>query len=112
MFSQGAAGLEGTICRGDIVLSINGSSLSGRTHGEALSYLHQTKLAQKALVVIQRGKDSEPVTVRQELVLKPRTGSSSAFPDISRENGAGKYTLITNKLFTIEKNNADHYASS
>ncbi|XP_027018604.2 PDZ domain-containing protein 2 isoform X1 [Tachysurus fulvidraco] len=88
VFSQGAAGLEGTIRRGDIVLSINGSSLSGRTHGEALSYLHQTKLAKKALVVIQRGKDSETVTVRQELLLKPRTGSSSAFPDISRENGA------------------------
>ncbi|KAK3538805.1 hypothetical protein QTP86_015932 [Hemibagrus guttatus] len=85
VFTQGAAGLEGTICRGDAVLSINGSSLSGRTHGEALSCLHQTKLAKQALVVIQRGKDSEPVTVRQELLLKPRT---SAFPDISRENGA------------------------
>ncbi|XP_026787037.3 PDZ domain-containing protein 2 isoform X1 [Pangasianodon hypophthalmus] len=88
VFTQGAAGLEGTIRRGDIVLSINGSSLSGRTHGEALSCLHQTKLAKQALVVIQRGKDSEPVTVRQEFLLKPRTCSSSAFPDINRENGA------------------------
>ncbi|XP_053337107.1 PDZ domain-containing protein 2 isoform X1 [Clarias gariepinus] len=88
VFTQGAAGLEGTIRRGDVVLSINGSSLSGRTHGEALSCLHQTKLAKQALVVIQRGKDSEPVTVRQELLIKPRTCSSSAFPDINRENGA------------------------
>ncbi|XP_058230994.1 PDZ domain-containing protein 2 isoform X2 [Hemibagrus wyckioides] len=87
VFTQGAAGLEGTIRRGDVVLSINGSSLSGRTHGEALSCLHQTKLAKQALVVVQRGKDSEPVSVRQELLLKPRTYSSSAFPDISRENG-------------------------
>ncbi|XP_017307583.1 PDZ domain-containing protein 2 isoform X4 [Ictalurus punctatus] len=88
VFTQGAAGLEGTIRRGDVVLSINGSGLSGRTHGEALSCLHQTKLAKQALVVIQRGKDSEPVAVRQEFLLKPRTCSSSAFPDINRENGA------------------------
>ncbi|KAI5088392.1 PDZ domain-containing protein 2 isoform X2 [Silurus meridionalis] len=88
VFTQGAAGLEGTIRRGDIVLFINGSSLSGRNHGEALSCLHQTKLAKQALVVIQRGKDSEPVTVRQELLLKHRPCSSTTFPDISRENGA------------------------
>lgn len=91
VFIHGAAGLEGTIRRGDIVLSLNGNSLSGRTHGEALSCLHQTKLAKQALVVIQRGKDNDTVTVRQDLVLKPRTcsPSSSAFPDINRENGAG-----------------------
>ncbi|KAI5613080.1 PDZ domain-containing protein 2 isoform X4, partial [Silurus asotus] len=88
VFTQGAAGLEGTIRRGDVVLFINGSSLSGRNHGEALSCLHQTKLAKQALVVIQRGKDSEPVTVRQELLLKPRPCSSTTYPDISRENGA------------------------
>ncbi|TSN86054.1 PDZ domain-containing protein 2 [Bagarius yarrelli] len=88
VFTQGAAGLEGTIRRGDVVLSINGISLSGRTHGEALSCLHQTKLAKQALVVIHRGSDSAPVTVRQDLLLKSRTYSSSAFPDISRENEA------------------------
>ncbi|XP_060763259.1 PDZ domain-containing protein 2 isoform X2 [Neoarius graeffei] len=88
VFSQGAAGMEGTICRGDTVLSVNGSSLSGRTHGEALSCLHQTRLAKQALVVIQKGEDSEPFTIRQELLLKPRTCSSSAFPEINRENGA------------------------
>lgn len=82
--------MEGTICRGDTVLSVNGSSLSGRTHGEALSCLHQTRLAKQALVVIQKGKDSEPFTIRQELLLKPRACSSSAFPEINRENGAGK----------------------
>lgn len=90
------------------MLSINGSGLSGRTHGEALSCLHQTKLAKQALVVIQRGKDSEPVAVRQEFLLKPRTCSSSAFPDINRENGAGKKTLNTIKFLTVGNNNAYH----
>ncbi|KAF5905617.1 PDZ domain-containing protein 2 isoform X2, partial [Clarias magur] len=88
VFTQGAAGLEGTIRRGDVVLSINGSSLSGRTHGDALSCLHQTKLFKQALLVIHRGKDSEPGTISQQLPIKPRT-CPSAFPDVgNRENGA------------------------
>ncbi|KAK6305921.1 hypothetical protein J4Q44_G00228460 [Coregonus suidteri] len=59
VFSKGVAGLEGTIQRGDSVLSINGSSLEGMSHGEALSCLHQARLSTQALVVIRRGKDSE-----------------------------------------------------
>lgn len=70
MFTRGVAGVEGTIHRGDRVLSINGTSLSGITHGEALSCLHQTRLPRQALVIIQKGKNTEPISTRQELPLQ------------------------------------------
>ncbi|KAM9391769.1 PDZ domain-containing protein 2 [Pholidichthys leucotaenia] len=55
VFTKGAASLEGTIHRGDSILSINGTSLEGKTHGEAVSCLHQARLSNQALVVIQKG---------------------------------------------------------
>ncbi|KAG1937360.1 PDZ domain-containing protein 2 isoform X1 [Pimephales promelas] len=70
VFTRGVAGVEGTIHRGDRVLSINGTSLSGITHGEALSCLHQTRLPRQALVVIQKDKNTEPTSTRQELPLQ------------------------------------------
>ncbi|XP_042344853.1 PDZ domain-containing protein 2 [Plectropomus leopardus] len=60
VFTKGTASLEGTIQRGDSILSINGTSLGGKTHGEAVSCLHQARLSNQALVVIWRDKDSEP----------------------------------------------------
>ncbi|XP_007250533.3 PDZ domain-containing protein 2 isoform X1 [Astyanax mexicanus] len=87
VFTHGAAGMEGTIRRGDAVLSINGSNLSGTTHGEALSCLHQTRLQKQALVVIQRGKDSEPSSPRRDVSLQPGTCPSPAYQEHSRENG-------------------------
>ncbi|XP_059193852.1 PDZ domain-containing protein 2 [Centropristis striata] len=59
VFTKGTASLEGTIQRGDSILSINGTSLGGKTHGEAVSCLHQARLSNQALVVIWRDKDSE-----------------------------------------------------
>ncbi|XP_018524797.1 PDZ domain-containing protein 2 isoform X2 [Lates calcarifer] len=67
VFTKGAASLEGTIQRGDSILSINGTSLEGKTHGEAVSCLHQARLSSQALVVILRDKDSEvSVSDRQD----------------------------------------------
>lgn len=40
-------------------MSINGTSLEGKTHGEAVSGLHQARLCSQALVVIKRSNDSE-----------------------------------------------------
>ncbi|XP_039659264.1 PDZ domain-containing protein 2 isoform X2 [Perca fluviatilis] len=60
VFTKGTASLEGTIQRGDKILSINGTSLGGKTHGEAVSCLHQARLSNQALVVIWRDKDSGP----------------------------------------------------
>ncbi|XP_070760423.1 PDZ domain-containing protein 2 [Enoplosus armatus] len=58
IFTKGAASHEGTIQRGDSVLSINGTSLEGKTHGEAVSCLHQARLSCQAFVVIWRDADS------------------------------------------------------
>ncbi|XP_044052058.1 PDZ domain-containing protein 2 isoform X3 [Siniperca chuatsi] len=70
IFSKGAASLEGTIQRGDSILSINGTSLEGKTHGEAVSCLHQARLSNQALVVIWREMDS--VSDRHDSVSKPK----------------------------------------
>ncbi|XP_075955713.1 PDZ domain-containing protein 2 [Anarhichas minor] len=58
VFTKGTASLEGTIQRGDCILSINGSSLGGKTHGEVVSCLHQARLSSQSLVVIWRDEDS------------------------------------------------------
>ncbi|XP_067294505.1 PDZ domain-containing protein 2 isoform X2 [Pseudorasbora parva] len=76
VFTRGVAGVEGTIHRGDRVLSINGTSLSGITHGEALSCLHQTRLPKQALVIIQKGKNTDPTSTRQEFPLQTVVCSS------------------------------------
>ncbi|XP_029366555.1 PDZ domain-containing protein 2 isoform X2 [Echeneis naucrates] len=59
VFTKGAASLEGTIQRGDSILSINGTSLEGKTHGEAVSCLHQARLSNQGLVVICRNKKNK-----------------------------------------------------
>uniref|UniRef100_A0A672NU29 PDZ domain-containing protein 2-like n=1 Tax=Sinocyclocheilus grahami TaxID=75366 RepID=A0A672NU29_SINGR len=69
VFTRGVASVEGTIHRGDRIFSINGTSMSGITHGEALSCLHQTRLPKQALVIIQKGKNTEPTSPKQELPL-------------------------------------------
>ncbi|XP_078531025.1 PDZ domain-containing protein 2 [Lissotriton helveticus] len=54
VFSKGAASQEGSIERGDCILSINGVPLGGSVHGDALTALHQAKLYQSAIVVIKK----------------------------------------------------------
>uniref|UniRef100_A0A8C9VCB5 PDZ domain containing 2 n=1 Tax=Scleropages formosus TaxID=113540 RepID=A0A8C9VCB5_SCLFO len=85
VFSRGAAALEGTIQRGDSILSINGTPLGGTTHGEALSCLHKARLPRKALVVIQRGKEAEPPSPRH--TLPSRTGKPGSTRDLPVETG-------------------------
>lgn len=84
VFAKGAASLEGTIQSGDAILSINGASLEGRTHVEAVSCLHQTRFSKQAVVVISRSEDSElkiqstPRTwVLQKISVEARAWSSS-----------------------------------
>lgn len=58
MFSSGLAAQEGTIQKGDEVLSINGQRLRGLTHAEATAALRQTRNLMLAVVVV--GKKAEP----------------------------------------------------
>ncbi|KAE8291587.1 PDZ domain-containing protein 2 [Larimichthys crocea] len=73
VFTKGAASLEGTIHRGDGILSINGTSLEGKTHGEAVSCLHKARLSNQAVVVIRRNEDSElSVSDRPDSASQPK----------------------------------------
>ncbi|XP_077417998.1 pro-interleukin-16 isoform X4 [Vanacampus margaritifer] len=65
VFNKGAASLEGTILRGDKIISINGTCLDGKTHGEAVSCLHQAKVSKQAFVVICRCMVSEKDTLEK-----------------------------------------------
>ncbi|XP_065761598.1 PDZ domain-containing protein 2 isoform X4 [Muntiacus reevesi] len=92
VFSQGAASQEGTVSRGDFLLSLNGASLAGLAHGDVLKALHQAQLHKDVLVVIKKGSDQPRPSSRQEpptangkgLVsrktspLEPGTGRSTA----------------------------------
>ncbi len=91
MFTQGVAGVEGTIHRGDRVLSINGTSLSGISHAQALSCLHQTRLPKQALVIIQKGKNTEPTSPRQELPLQTGICPTPGHRDSIREHKTSEY---------------------
>lgn len=54
MFPSGLAAQEGTIQKGDEVLSINGKSLKGATHSDALAILRQARDPRQAVVVTRR----------------------------------------------------------
>ncbi|XP_012577286.1 PREDICTED: PDZ domain-containing protein 2 isoform X1 [Condylura cristata] len=73
VFSQGAASQEGTVNRGNLLLSVNGTSLAGLAHGDILKILHQAQLHKDVLVVIKKGNDQP--TTKQE---PPPTNMKSA----------------------------------
>ncbi|KAM5291318.1 pro-interleukin-16-like [Glossophaga mutica] len=54
VFPNGLAAQEGTIQKGDEVLSINGKSLKGATHNDALAILRQARDPRQAVVVTRR----------------------------------------------------------
>nr|XP_020850759.1 PDZ domain-containing protein 2 isoform X3 [Phascolarctos cinereus] len=66
VFSQGVASQEGSIHQGDLLLSINGTSLAGSIHGDVLNALHQAKMHKDAVIVIKKVKDKEKSSTRQE----------------------------------------------
>lgn len=108
VFIKGAASLEGTIQRGDNVLSINGTSMEGRTHGEALSCLHHARLFSQALVVIRKSRESEvSVSDTQDMYSHPRRICSTA--DKSLEAGTGKECYIYSNVCSLVKTNLMTY---
>lgn len=54
MFPSGLAAQEGTIQKGDELLSINGQTLRGVTHADATAALRQTRSLKLAVVVITK----------------------------------------------------------
>ncbi|XP_023558129.1 PDZ domain-containing protein 2 isoform X2 [Octodon degus] len=66
VFSQGMASQEGTMSRGDLLLSVNGASLASLAQGDVLKVLHQAQLHKQVLVVIKKGNNQIRHSVRQE----------------------------------------------
>ncbi|NWX14581.1 PDZD2 protein, partial [Aegotheles bennettii] len=86
VFSKGVASQEGTIHRGDLVLSINGKSLASSVHGDVLNALHQARLYKYAVIVIQKEKDKANNSSRLEISATGRKCVGSG-KDVSMEIG-------------------------
>lgn len=59
MFPSGLAAQEGTIQKGDEVLSINGQTLRGVTHADATAALRQARSLKLAVVVVCKTAEEE-----------------------------------------------------
>ncbi|XP_051896625.1 pro-interleukin-16 [Pristis pectinata] len=91
VFPNGLANQEGTIQKGDEILSINGQSLKGATHTEGLAILRQARLPRQAVIVVHKAKESESK-------LSTSTESSTT------ENPAGSEDKLSTFTVTLEKN--------
>ena len=88
MFPNGLASQEGTIQKGDEVLSINGKSLKGATHNDASAIMRQARQPRQAVVVTRKAKDGE-----KNLNVSIDSSTSSVASDASQESG--KFSGIT-----------------
>nr|XP_020039785.1 pro-interleukin-16 [Castor canadensis] len=98
VFPNGLASQEGTIQKGNEVLSINGKSLKGVTHNDALAILRHARDPRQAVIVTRRP------TVEATSDLNSSTDSAvsaSAASDISAES-----TEATVCTVTLEKTSA------
>ncbi|XP_059383247.1 pro-interleukin-16 isoform X2 [Carassius carassius] len=59
VFPSGLAAQEGTIERGDEVLSINGQTLKNITHSNATAILRQARTMKQAVIVVSKNNDPE-----------------------------------------------------
>lgn len=59
VFPSGLAAQEGTIEKGDEVLSINGQTLRGLTHADATAALRQSRCLKQAVVVVSKGAEDD-----------------------------------------------------
>ncbi|XP_051825510.1 PDZ domain-containing protein 2 [Antechinus flavipes] len=97
VFSQGVASQEGSIHRGDLLLSINGTSLAGSIHGDVLNALHQAKMHKDAVIVIKKVKDQERGTARQDPT--SASGKMSMFKkNVNLEPGIGKQAELNDAV--------------
>ncbi|CAH7346133.1 Il16 [Phodopus roborovskii] len=83
VFPNGLASQEGTIQKGNEVLSINGKSLKGATHNDALAILRQARDPRQAVIVTRRAAVEATHDLNSSI---DSAASSSAASDISVES--------------------------
>ncbi|NXI69661.1 IL16 protein, partial [Anseranas semipalmata] len=94
VFPNGLASQEGTIQKGDEVLSINGKSLKGATHSDASAIMRQARQPRQAVVVTRKARDGE-----KSHSVSIDSSTSSVASDASQES-ATEDTVCT---ITLEK---------
>ncbi|XP_077173767.1 pro-interleukin-16 [Paroedura picta] len=118
VFPSGLAAQEGTIQKGDEVLSINGKSLKGFAHNEALEILRRARHPKQAVIVTrkpQKGETSFNVSIdssaseesadstSEDMILTVRLEKTSAGLGFSLEGGKGSIhgdkPITVNRLF-------------
>ncbi|XP_027648379.2 pro-interleukin-16 [Falco peregrinus] len=92
VFPNGLASQEGTIQKGDEVLSINGKSLKGATHNYASAIMRQARQPRQAVVVTRKATDGE-----KNLSVSISSSTSSVTSDASQES-ATEDTICTVSL--------------
>ncbi|KAF3833363.1 hypothetical protein F7725_027028 [Dissostichus mawsoni] len=105
VFPSGLAAQEGTIQRGDEVLSINGHTLRGVTHTDATSALRQARNLQLAVVVVcKRAEEGGPwgtAAGRKTSTLQLQKGAAGVGFTLEGGRGSihGDRPLVINRIF-------------
>ncbi|XP_036699163.1 pro-interleukin-16 isoform X4 [Balaenoptera musculus] len=99
VFPNGLASQEGTIQKGNEVLSINGKSLKGATHNDALAILRQARDPRQAVIVTRK---PTPETTPDLNSSTDSAASASVASDVSIDSSA-EATVCT---VTLEKTSA------
>uniref|UniRef100_A0A8C6UYQ2 PDZ domain-containing protein n=1 Tax=Neogobius melanostomus TaxID=47308 RepID=A0A8C6UYQ2_9GOBI len=110
VFPSGLAAQEGTIQKGDQVLSINGQSLSGATHSEATTALRQARTLSVAVVVIckraeeEKEGSGEEITAEEGGQFTVKLDKGCGGVGFTLEGGRGSIhgdkPLVLNRIFT------------
>ncbi|KAM8973842.1 pro-interleukin-16 [Pelodytes ibericus] len=91
VFPNGLTSQEGTIQKSDKVLSINGKSLKGVTHNDALGILRQARHPKQAVIVIKKEKEGVQSLESSESVFGAVTDESMA----SNSDDTGNIITVT-----------------
>ncbi|XP_038623430.1 pro-interleukin-16 isoform X2 [Tachyglossus aculeatus] len=95
VFPNGLASQEGTIQRGDEVLSINGKSLKGVTHSDALGIMRWARRPRQAVIVTRKEGEAPRQQTATPDSAPSGPGAASAEP--------GASTTTTTCVITLEK---------
>lgn len=125
MFSQGAASQEGTLSRGDFLLSVNGTSLAGLAPSEVAKVLHQAQLHKHTLMIVQKGNGQPRPSLREEprstygkgplprktLPLEPGAGKSAdseegVYSWLIEQTGQGLDCILEDKIAALVTGNS------
>ncbi|KAK0146162.1 Tyrosine-protein phosphatase non-receptor type 13 [Merluccius polli] len=87
---NGAAALDGRIQKGDRVVAVNGKSLEGATHSQAVEALRDTK--QSVLLLLEKG---QPPADSVHAPLTPRCTPPSAPANRAQAKAKPQYSFIT-----------------